>query len=201
MKSILKLAIAALMLALVFLGALYYVFFRPVSLTERELEALAAVMRADTIGEDIKVRALAQDWVADVHLRLRANLASQTKKKGSALEVSFLELMQHAVPLYPPGWKHGLLFTGRNITAIKRSSRYAGSPWILMLDRANQKLAQGVDPSRCAEKYIRVERRYEFATGEDEAAAELLKLVHGGKWKLDPKQPADLKMQFLCPVT
>lgn len=197
-RSTLILLAFVLVLSLAAIWSVYWMFLRSPSLSELEIEALAAAMRADTIGEDVNDRALAQDWVADVHLRLRDKMASRVKNRSSIV-TSFFELFENVAPVYPDA-KRGWLFGGRSITAIKRSQRYPGSPWELVLDRAQHKAKQGVDPNRCAEKYVRAEKRYDFFTGEEEAAKQLMQLVEQGKWRVDPQQPPELKMLFLCPV-
>lgn len=155
--------------------------FRPATYDEGQVVCLAAIMRADTHGEDASDRARAQERVADVVNRVYA-------KSG----LGYCEIMQNAVTLYPEGWKHRALFVGRHAEAISKSPRYAGSPWIESLERA-KRLIGAPEISGCATRYVRIEKRYAWATGESTAAT-----VIAATMKED-ERGQKLKTKFFCP--
>lgn len=155
--------------------------FRPATYDEAQVECLAAVMRADTYGEEAGNRAQAQERVADVANRVHA-------KTG----LGYCEILQSAMTFYPEGWKHRALFVGRHTEAISTSPRYAGSPWIESLERA-KRLIGAPDASGCAMRYVRIEKRYAWATGESTAATQIAATMQ------EDARGQKLKTKFFCP--
>jgi hypothetical protein len=157
---------------------------------KKQIECLAAAARADAHGENPEDRAKAQEWILDVHLR---NLAAEPATAPC-------DALQSALYLYPKGWTRARGFKGRWTFAIKWSLFYPGSPWDEAYKRTLDALKRGPDRSRCATRYIRIVKGYSSFTNEEEAAAELSRMVQVGKMKIDPKQPPNLKTKFLCPA-
>ncbi|MFZ2555476.1 MAG: hypothetical protein WAZ27_01335 [Minisyncoccia bacterium] len=155
--------------------------FRPATYDEAQVQCLAAIMRADTYGEEAFDRARAQERVADVVNRVYA-------KTG----LGYCEILQNAATLYPEGWKHRTLFVGRHAEAISKSPRYAGSPWIESLERA-KRLIGAPEASGCATRYVRIEKRYAWATGESTAAMQIAATMQ------EDDRGQKLKTKFFCP--
>lgn len=155
-------------------------FYRGVTYDEAQLKCLAALLRADAIGEEPENRPKAFALLADA--------ANRRRIKG----ITYCANLQGAHMLYPPGWKHGLFFVGRKADAIKTSPRYAGIPWIDVEELAKRFYDAKPDPKGCAEYISRVERRYDSFTGESDAAREI------EKYRPDPRQPPELKTKFYC---
>lgn len=154
--------------------------FRGVTYDEAQLTCFAAIFRADLIGEDPKNRLKASVLLADA--------VNRRREKG----VTYCMNLSGAVMLYPPGWRHGLLFVGRDADVIRKSVRYAGLPWVEVEEMAKRHYFAKPDPKGCAEYIVRAERRYDFFTGESEAAD----IIKG--YRLDPRQPPELKTEFYC---
>lgn len=155
--------------------------FRPETYDKGQIACLAAIMRADTYGEEAENRAQAQGLVADVANRVHA-------KTG----LGYCEVLQSAITFYPEGWKHRALFMGRHAEAISKSPRYAGSPWVEALERA-KKLIGNPDSSGCTTRYVRIEKRYAWATGEATAATQIAATMK------EDGRGQKLKTKFFCP--
>jgi hypothetical protein len=154
--------------------------FRSETYDDSQVTCLAAIMRADTYGEETDQRARAQELVADVANRVH-------KKTG----LGYCEILQSAATFYPEGWKHGVLFTGRYAEFISKSARYAGSPWAEALERAKKNIGEP-DPERCATKYVRIEQRYAWVTDETKAAQQIEKIMR------EEKTGPNLRTRFFC---
>lgn len=150
-----------------------------------QIHCLAAALRADTIGEPVAVRGVAQDLVADAIMRYQAS------KPG----VSLCEIFESGITLYPEKWDYPSTFTGRGVRAVRYSLRYVGSPWDDAEKRAREALKRGLDRTRCAIKYTRASRGWETFTNEAEAAARLLETM-----KRDREEPGIVGV-FLCPAS
>lgn len=155
-------------------------FFRGVTYDQAQLKCLAAMLRADTIGEAPENRSKAFALVADA--------ANRRRSKG----ITYCANLEGALMLYPPGWKHSRWFIGRDADAIRLSRRYVSLPWIDVEDAAKRLYDAKPDPKGCAEYIVRIERRYDSFTGESDAAREIKKL------KLDPRQLPELRTTFHC---
>lgn len=182
------LGVVGLALILIILWNLRNMFFPvPQSYDDEQIQCFAAILRADTIGEESKDRPRAQELVADVVNRVR----SRSEEHGTPL--SYCGILQGAITLYPPGWKHSWFFIGRDADTIRNSRRYVGSPWIDAEEMARRLIGAAPEAEGCAEYIVRVEKRYSSVTGENTAARQIAKTM-----KPDPRL-MDLKTEFYCP--
>lgn len=154
----------------------------------KQLDALIAMARADTIGVPISERCAAQKAVADVALRRQSIL----EKRDPNATVSFLQMLRNCTTLYPDNWKHSSVCF-RSVWAIWGSPRYKEAPWDDVKVCVTDKLRRGFDSKSCATHYTRDQRRYELLTDEKKASDEIR-----SRMKPDPV----LKftgMEFWCP--
>lgn len=178
--------LASLVLILVILWNIREMFFpSPQSYSEEQVKCFAAILRADTINEEGGNRPRAQELIADVVNRVR---------DVSGDRLTYCEILQGGITLYPPGWKHTLFFWGRDADTIRNSKNYIGSPWIDAEKRAREFLGADPDPDRCAKYIVRPDPWYNFWTNETTAAQQIEKTM-----KPDPQKEPGLKTKFYCP--